>query len=145
MYKRQLQFCSKLSHAVYKLLGTRKIATSSYQPNGNGGVERVNHTMAQMLAIVVNSRRDDWDAHLPHEEFAYNNSASAITGLAPNVVQMNRLPRSPLTVLKHRYARGHQSLTHDQLEYVDLAARRQRRSYALVREQQKRNTARVQR
>ena len=34
-----LQFCSKLSHAVYKLLGVRKIATSSYHPNGNGGVE----------------------------------------------------------------------------------------------------------
>ena len=33
-----LQACSKLSHAVYKLLGVRKIATSSYHPNGNGGV-----------------------------------------------------------------------------------------------------------
>ena len=31
-----LQFCSKLSHAVYKLLGGRKITTSSYHPNGNG-------------------------------------------------------------------------------------------------------------
>ena len=27
--------------------GGLKIATSSYHPNGNGGVERVNHTMAQ--------------------------------------------------------------------------------------------------
>ena len=41
-----LPFCSKLSQAVYKLLGVRKIATSSYHPNSNGGVERVNHTMA---------------------------------------------------------------------------------------------------
>ena len=41
-----LQFCSKLSHAVYKLFGVRKIATSSHHPNHNGGVERVNHTMA---------------------------------------------------------------------------------------------------
>ena len=39
-----LQLCSKLSHAIYKLLGIRKIATSSYHPNGNDGVERVNHT-----------------------------------------------------------------------------------------------------
>ena len=49
-----LQFCSKLSLAVYKLLGVRKIATIAY--HGNGGVERVNHTMAQMLAMVVNER-----------------------------------------------------------------------------------------
>ena len=41
-----LQFCSKLARAVYKLLGVRKIATSSYHPNGNCGVERVNHKMA---------------------------------------------------------------------------------------------------
>ena len=48
-----LQFCSKRRQAVYKLLVVRKIATSFYHPNGNGGVERVNHTTAQMLAMVV--------------------------------------------------------------------------------------------
>ena len=38
-----LQFCPKLSQAVYQLLGVRKLATSPHHPNGNGGVERVNH------------------------------------------------------------------------------------------------------
>ena len=42
-----LQFFSKLSQAVYQLLGVRKLATSSCHPNGNGGVEWVNHTMAK--------------------------------------------------------------------------------------------------
>ena len=105
-----LQFCSKLSLAMYKLLRMRKIATSAYQPNGNGRVERVNHTMAQMLAMVANERQDDWDVRLPYVEFAYNNSVSAATGLAPNEVHMNRLPRLPLTIFEHHYARGHQSL-----------------------------------
>ena len=50
-----LQSCSKLSQAVYQLLGVRKLATSSYHPNGNGGVEQVNHTTAQTLAMVVKS------------------------------------------------------------------------------------------
>ena len=49
-----LQVCSKLSQPVFQLLGVRKISNSSYHPNGNGGVERVNHTMAQMLALVLN-------------------------------------------------------------------------------------------
>ena len=53
-----LQFCSKLSHAIYKLHGMRKIVTSSYNRNANGGVERVNHTMAQMLAMAVNERQE---------------------------------------------------------------------------------------
>ena len=66
-----LQFCSKLSQATYHLLGARKLATSSYHPNRNAGVERVNHTIAQTLAMVVNERQNDWNLHLPHSEFAY--------------------------------------------------------------------------
>ena len=54
----------KASHAVYKLLGVRIIVTSSYHPNGNGGVERVNHTLAQMLAMVVNELQNNWDEQL---------------------------------------------------------------------------------
>lgn len=27
----------------------------------NGGTERINHTMAQMFARVMNERLDDWD------------------------------------------------------------------------------------
>ena len=43
------------------------------------------------------------------------------------------------------FSRGHQSLARDQLEYVDLAADRQRHSYALVREKHALNIARVER
>ena len=109
-----LQFCSKLSQAIYQLLGVRKLATSSYHPNGNGGVKRVNHTMAQMLAMVVNEHQDDRDLQLPHVEFAYNNSVSAVTGLAPNEVHKGRLPRLPLTVFERVGVTGHQSLARDQ-------------------------------
>ena len=78
------KFCARLVTAVYKLLGIHKLTTSAYPPSGNGGVERVNHTMAQMLAMVCNEHQNDWDVHLPHVEYSYNNSVSAATGLAPN-------------------------------------------------------------
>ena len=130
---------------MYKLLGMRKIATSAYHPNGIVDVERVNDTIAQMLAMVVNERQDNWDVHLPHVEFAYNNSANAVTGLAPNEVHMNRLRRLSLAIFKHRYARGHQSRARDHLGYCDLAADRQRRAYALVREQRALTVSRVER
>ena len=92
-----LQFCARLATAVYKLLGIHKLTTSAYHPSGNGGVERVNHTMAQMLAMICNEHQNDWDVHLPHVEYAYNNSVSAATGLAPNEVHMERLPRASLS------------------------------------------------
>ena len=60
----------------------RKVITSSYDIQTNGGTERVNHTMAQMLTVAVNERQNDWDEHLPHIEFAYNNSVSEATGFA---------------------------------------------------------------
>ena len=40
-------------------VAVRKLVTSSYHSNGNGGVDRVNHTMAQMLAVVINNRKND--------------------------------------------------------------------------------------
>ena len=53
-----LPFRSRLSHVIYELIGVRKIATSSYNPSGYGGVEGVNRTMAQMLAMVVTECQD---------------------------------------------------------------------------------------
>ena len=128
-----LRFCSKLSQAVYQLLGMHKLATSSYHPNCNGGVERVNHTMTEMVAMVVNERQDDWDFHLPHVEIANNNSVSAATGLAPNEVHMGRLPRLPLTVFDRSGVVGHQSLARGHLAYCDLPTDRQKRANDIVR------------
>ena len=130
---RRLQVCSNLSQAVYKLLGVRKVATSSYHPNGRCGVERVNHMMAQMLALVVNELQNDWDMPLPHVEFAYNISVSAATGLAPNEVHMGRLPRLSLTVFERTSVFGHQTLARDHLAYRDVATDRQQRAYDIAR------------
>ena len=40
-----LRFCAQLAAVVYKLPGIHKLTTSAYHPSGNGGVERVNHTL----------------------------------------------------------------------------------------------------
>lgn len=114
--------------------GMPEVATSASHADGNGGVEYVNHVVAQMLAIIVNDRQDDWDDHVPHAEFAYNNSISAASALPPNDVHMDRLSHLPLTVFEHPYDRGHQGLARDQLQYCDLAVDRQRRWFALVRD-----------
>lgn len=63
-----LHFCSKLSVIILKRLCVRYIATSAKHPNGNDGVKRVNHTMVQMLGMVVGERQDYWDVYLPREE-----------------------------------------------------------------------------
>ena len=57
-----------------------KSSPAPTQPNGNGGVERVNHAIAEMLAMVVNKFHNNRDEQLPHVEFAYNISVIAATG-----------------------------------------------------------------
>ena len=135
------QFCARLATAVY--YGIHKLTTSAYHPSGNGGVKRVHDTMAQMLAIFSNEHQNDWDAHLPHVEYAYNNSVSAATGLAPNEIHIGRLPRLSLTAFDRSYGGAHQNLDRDQLVYCDLARKRQKRAYELVREQHALTVARV--
>ena len=112
--------------------GVRKLATSSYHPNCNGGIERVHRTMAQMLAMVINERQDDWDLHLLHAEFTYNNCVSAATGLTPDEVHMGRLPCPPLTVFERTRVVGHESLARDHLAYCNLATDRQKRANNIV-------------
>ena len=138
-----LQFCAQLATAVYKPLGIHKVTTSIYHPSGNGGVERVSHTLAQMLAMFCNDHQNDWDTHLPHVEYAYNTSVSAAAGLAPNEVHIGRLQCLPLTVFDLSYGGVHQSLDRDHLAYCDLARERQQRAYELVREQHALTVARV--
>lgn len=48
---------------VYKLLRVHKLTTSAHYPSGNRGIERVNHTIAQMFAAICNERQNDWDVH----------------------------------------------------------------------------------
>ena len=97
-------------------------------------VKRVNHTMAQMLAMVVNELQNNWIEQLPHVEFAYNNSISAATGLAPNDVHTGRLPRLPLAIFERTAVADHQALVRDHFTYCDLVTDRQQRAYTIVRE-----------
>ena len=138
-----LQFYAQLARAVYKILGVHKLTTSAYHPSGNGGVELENHIMAQMLAMVCNEHQTDWDTHLPHVEYAYNNSVNAATGLAPNEVHIGRLPRLTLAVFDRSHGGAHHSLDRDHLAYCDLARERQQRAYELVHEQHALTVARI--
>ena len=71
--------------------------------------------MAQILALTVVERQDDWDAQLPHVEFADSTLVSAAIGLTSNEFYMGRLPRLPLAIIAHAGVAGHQNMSRDQL------------------------------
>lgn len=55
------QFFCELLRAGWELMGMRKLPIRTHHPMGNGGMERVNHTMAQFLSMVVNESPPDCD------------------------------------------------------------------------------------
>lgn len=73
--------------------GINKVTTSSSHPYTTDKTERVNHTMTQMLAAVVNKRQNDSDIRLPHVELACSDSVNQATGLAPNEIHIGCLCR----------------------------------------------------
>eukprot|EP00752_Nemacystus_decipiens_P017591 g15764.t1 len=122
---------SKLPDTIHKSLGISKIHTSAYHPKSNGGTERVNHTMAQMLSVVVNEPQTDWDLQLPHVQAVCNGSDNVATGLAPNDAHVGRTPRLPLSLFTSPNIGGHQSLDRGHVAYCDLTTERQRRAYTI--------------
>ncbi|KZS05597.1 Uncharacterized protein APZ42_031179 [Daphnia magna] len=89
-------FTSDLTQAVVKKLHTNHKTTSSYHPQTNGAVERMNHTLAAMLSMYVSSDQRDWDRNLQYVCFAYNTARQESTGYSPFFLLYGREPRLPI-------------------------------------------------
>ena len=63
-------------------------------------VERLNHTLCQMLSYLIADAQKNWDEMLVHAVAAHNNNVSRGTGLAPNEVHIGRYPRLPMTIYR---------------------------------------------
>ena len=112
------EFTAQVVQQVYEIFGSKKLLTSSFHPQANRCVGRLNYTLCQMLSHVVSSKQDDWDEYLLQAVYANNNHISYATGLAPNEVHIGRYPRSPMTLLSsQKQKRGVQRLKQEELDF----------------------------
>ncbi|CAB1110896.1 unnamed protein product [Ectocarpus sp. CCAP 1310/34] len=110
------EITAAVARDVYRLPGAKKRFTNSFHPQTNGCVERLNHTVCQMLSHVISAQQTDWDDHLLPCVYAHNNHVSKATGLAPMEVHIGRYPRFPMTVLgSQKLVSGMQSKQRDDL------------------------------
>ena len=89
-------FLAELTQSVIKKLNTNHKTTSSYHPQANGAVERMNHTLATMLSMYVGSDHRDWDETLQYVCFAYNTARQESTGFSPFFLLYGREPVLPI-------------------------------------------------
>ena len=73
LFDRGTEFISQVSTAVYQTLGAVKKITSSYHPQTNEMVERLNHTLCHILSYLIADDQKNWDVMLMHAVAAHNN------------------------------------------------------------------------
>ena len=94
---RASSFESDLYHSLCKRFGIHKLRTTSFHPQCNGLVERVNGTLKQTLtAFALNpDYQSTWVDDLPFAVYAYNTTPSDLYKVSPYTLLFHREPRLP--------------------------------------------------
>ena len=83
-------FEAKLFGDVCSLLGICKTRTTPYRPQSDGLTERMNRSLQDMLAKLVQEDRSNWDDLLPYVMSAYRSTPHESTGITPNSMMLGR-------------------------------------------------------
>ncbi|WVZ51272.1 hypothetical protein U9M48_002429, partial [Paspalum notatum var. saurae] len=90
------QFVSHFWEHLQASLGTTLIRSSTYHPQTNGQVERLNQILEDMLRSCTLTYAKNWEECLPLAEFAYNNSYQKSLEMSPFEALYGRRCRTPL-------------------------------------------------
>jgi RNase H-like domain found in reverse transcriptase/Integrase zinc binding domain/Reverse transcriptase (RNA-dependent DNA polymerase)/Chromo (CHRromatin Organisation MOdifier) domain len=95
---RDPKFTGQFWSQLFKLTGTKLAWSTAYHPQTDGQTERQMRTLKEALRSYVNTRHTNWDEHLVHLEFAYNNAIHKSTGYSPFYLNYGYHPRVPSTI-----------------------------------------------
>ena len=92
---RGTNFLSELIKGVCDILGIKKINTSGYHPQTDGLVEKFNSTLVSMIAKCCETKKRDWDDHLPYLLYANRTMMQESTQESPFYLLYGRDSRIP--------------------------------------------------
>ena len=95
-------FCSSVIRSLCQLLGVPTTRTSAYHPEGNGQVERFDHTLEAMLAKTIEDDQHEWDSLLPKALFAYRTAVHDSTHFSPIHLTLGGSPQLPIDLMLGR-------------------------------------------
>lgn len=81
---------SKLFGEVCRLLEIKQTRTSGYRPMSNGGPEKFNQVLQNMITTYINSNQTNWDENLNLVTSAYRSTVHEGTGFTPNMLMLGR-------------------------------------------------------
>ena len=91
------QFTAKFFQEVYTKLGIQNLFTTTYHPQTNGQVERLNRTILAGLRHFASEDQKHWDVFSNAVTFAYNTQVHSSTGWSPFELDLSR-PKGPLAM-----------------------------------------------
>lgn len=77
------EFRSAAFNGVLDKFGVTHVYTTPYKPSSNGGVERANRTIAQVLR-GLQAEASDWDLHVAHAVLVYNHTTHRELNMPPS-------------------------------------------------------------
>ena len=60
-------------------MGTKLLMSTAFHPQMDGATEQANHSIGQILRMIINDHQKNWADKCPMVEFALNSSVSATT------------------------------------------------------------------
>ena len=93
---RDTRFESKFWKEFGSLLNIQLAMTTAHNPQGNGGAERTNGSMEQILRALAADNPQDWPEHLSAAEYSMNDSVNSVTGVTPFELMYGENPKSHL-------------------------------------------------
>jgi hypothetical protein len=76
-------FLSDVFKNVCKLLRIKKLQTTAFRPESNGGLERSHRVLAEYLRQYINEDQTNWDEWVLYAMCVYNTTVHTATGYTP--------------------------------------------------------------
>ena len=106
-------------------------------------IERLNRTVLQMLSMLINENRDNWDDHIPFFMMANHANCHDSTGFIPNELMFRREIPFPIDVMINGCQEGVESIELSfgvTFENLNASALKQKRAYDVGLKPRKFNT-----
>ena len=92
-------FESALFQRLMTLLEINKTRTTSFHPQSNSVIERMNRTLLNMLTKSIDKQQSNWSYFLPFVLMAYRSSVHESTGFTPNRLVLGHEVLLPLDLM----------------------------------------------
>ena len=101
------EFMNGIMDSFLEAMNAEPMHTSAYHPQSNGKVEQMNKQILRAVHAFIDTKQQDWDAHIPAVQFALRTQVHPVTGLSPFFMIYGREPQLPYDMLSdHRHATG---------------------------------------